>query len=88
MFPNFGFKKYPRVEHFLSILPIILATLLLGSFRTLNLAYIYYGLCNSKWKDKSLFSFMQLTAFSLLSALSVSNGIVFISKLQKTGFGF
>ena len=89
MYPNFSrYKMYPKKEHLLSILPILFATISIGSFRTLILAYIFYAFYTLRLKDKSPVGLMQLTVFSFLSVLTFMNGLSFINKLEITGYGY
>lgn len=89
MYPNFSrYKMYPIKEHFFSITPILFTTLLLGGFRTLILAYIFYAIYTLRLKDRSKIGLIQLLVFSFLSVLTFMNGLSFINKLESTGFGY
>lgn len=88
MFPNFEKKKKPNQIHFLSILPIVLVTFLIGSFRTLILAFVYFAISNWRLDKKTFFSYLQSLFFIVIMINSIYNGFNFIEKLQFTGFGF
>ncbi len=88
MYPNFQKKEYPDLIHLISIIPIVAVTFLIGGFRTLILAYIYFAVANWNFAEKTKLSYLQTIFFVALSINCLRNATLFISKLQLTGYGY